>query len=288
MKNSSLKISVIIVNYNVKYLLEECLFSIEKASKNINTEIFVIDNASNDGSNLFFKNRFHHVQFIWNEENIGFAKANNKVLDKITGEFILFLNPDTIIAENTLETCLDFMTKNKSCGALGVRMVDQHGVFLKESKRGFPTPMTSLWKFLSFHELFPSSPVFSKYYEGHLSEWGTNEVDVLSGAFMMLSKAALEKVKGFDEDYFMYGEDIDLSFRIKQAGFKNYYLPESTIIHHKGSSTNKKDPRYYYRFYGAMKTYVRKRYSNRFFLKSLLLVGIEIKLLLARIKCIIF
>ena len=269
-------------------MLEQCLLSIEKASKNIPVEIFVVDNNSNDGSDLYFKNRFNYIQFIWNDANVGFAKANNMVLDKITGDYILFLNPDTIIAENSLNVCLDFMIKNEQCGALGVRMVDQHGVFLKESKRGFPSPMTSLYKLLSFHVLFPSSPVFSKYYEGHLSEWNTNEVDALSGAFMMLSKTALEKVNGFDEDYFMYGEDIDLSFRIKQAGFKNYYLPETTIIHHKGSSTNKKDKNYYSHFYGAMKIFVKKKYSTQLFIKNLLLFGIELNLIMARIKNLFF
>jgi len=272
------------VNYNVKHHLERCLISIEKACQNITAEIFVVDNASTDGSEVFFKGRFNNVNFIWGKKNVGFAKANNSVLNKIKGEYILFLNPDTLIPEDCLDICIDFFSTNTDCGAVGVRMVDGNGFFLKESKRGFPSPTTSFYKMFALHRIFKNSKIFSKYYEGHLPENKTNSVDVLSGAFMILSNEALKKVIGFDEDYFMYGEDIDLCYRISQAGFKKYYLPTTTIVHLKGASTEKSNSNYSRHFYGAMKIFVRKHYSRNYLLKPFLLTGIELAFWISTIK----
>jgi GT2 family glycosyltransferase len=256
-----LLLSIIIVNYNVKYFLEQCLLSVSKAVRNIDAEIFVIDNASADGSFEFFQNRFSNVHFIWNKTNVGFAKANNQVLKIAQGKYILFLNPDTIIPEDCFEKCIDFIKKNN--GALGIKMIDGHGNFLKESKRGFPSPFTSFFKLAGFSKLFPGSKTFSKYHLGNLNENENHEVDVLAGAFMMMPKHILNKTGGFDEDFFMYGEDIDLSFRIQKAGFKNYYFAESSIIHFKGESTKKGSLNYVKMFYKAMSVFVKKHYGSK-------------------------
>ena len=258
-----MQLSVIIINYNVKYFLEQCLFSLRKALKNIDGEIIVIDNNSKDGSFEFFKNRFSDLNFIWNKTNFGFAKANNQALKIAKGEYILFLNPDTIVPEDCFEKCISFInSKNNHC-ALGIKMIDGSGNFLKESKRAFPSPATSFYKLSGFSKLFPHSKTFSKYHLGYLSENANHEVDVLAGAFMMIPKKILDKVGGFDEEFFMYGEDIDLSFRIKKAGFKNYYFAESSIVHFKGESTKKGSLNYVKIFYKAMSVFVKKHYGGK-------------------------
>ncbi len=283
-----MKLSIVIVNYNVKLLLEQCLLSVEKACANIESEIFVVDNASTDGSDLYFNNRFEKIAFQWNKENVGFAKANNSVIDKVSGDYILFLNPDTIVPVNCFDECIDFFVKHSDCGALGVRMIDENGTYLKESKRGFPDPKTSFYKMIGLHRLFPTSRVFAKYYEGHLSENKSNHVDVLSGAFMMLSKDALRNVKGFDEDFFMYGEDIDLSCRIIQSGFKNYYFADTTITHYKGKSTSYKSASYTKHFYDAMKIFVKKYFFGKKLTMYFLFAGIEFGRAIANFKRLLF
>ena len=257
-----MQLSIIIVNYNVKYFLEHCLSSVIKAIKDIDAEIFVVDNNSTDGSKEFFLNRFSQVQFIWKKENVGFAKANNEALRLTKGDKILFLNPDTIIPEDCFEKCLPFFSTAKNIGSLGVRMIDGSGKYLPESKRGFPSSFTSFCKMTGLTKLFPSSKLFTNYYLGHLSENEINEIDVLPGAFMMIDKKVLDKTGGFDEDFFMYGEDIDLSYRIQNAGFKNYYFPLTTIIHFKGESTQKESENYIRNFYGAMLLFVKKHYGK--------------------------
>lgn len=228
----------------------------------ISGEVIVFDNNSTDGSKEFFIDRFPNVRFIWNNENFGFSKANNAALKFATGSYVLFLNPDTIIPEDCFEKCIAFIRqKNDEC-ALGIRMVDGSGRFLKESKRAFPSPLTSLYKLSGLTALFPGSKVFAKYYLGNLSENKNHEIDVLAGAFMMMPRNMLDKVKGFDEDFFMYGEDIDLSFRIQQAGFSNYYFSESTIVHFKGESTKKGSLNYVKIFYKAMSIFVKKHYGG--------------------------
>ena len=239
-----MELSIIIVNYNVKCFLELCIISVIAACKNIQAEIIVVDNYSTDGSKLFFNNRFKDVQFIWLQQNLGFAKANNIGLTAASGSTILFLNPDTILPEDCLEQCLRFFHIKDKAGALGIKMIDGSGSFLKESKRGFPSLFTSFCKLSGLIALFPSSKIFANYYLGQLPENENHEVAVLSGAFMMVSKKVLDKLGGFDETFFMYAEDIDLSYRIRKAGYLNYYFAESTIIHFKGESTKKGNLKY--------------------------------------------
>jgi GT2 family glycosyltransferase len=233
-----------------------------KAIKNIDAEIFVVDNNSTDGSKEFFTNRFPQVKFIWKKENVGFAKANNEALQLAKGDKILFLNPDTIVQEDCFEKCLSFFSTIKDIGALGVRMIDGSGNYLPESKRGFPSLFTSVCKMSGLTKLFPHSKLLATYYLGHLPENEINEADVISGAFMMADKNVLDRVGGFDETFFMYGEDIDLSYRIQKSGFKNYYFSQTTLIHFKGESTQKKSVQYIRNFYGAMLLFVKKHYGK--------------------------
>ncbi len=275
-------LSVVIVSYNVKYFLEQCLSSLKKAVEGISlpgssTEVFIIDNASSDGSPDFLEPLFPDFHFIRNKENSGFAKANNLVIPLCNGEFILFLNPDTILAEDSLDTCISFFRNYADAGAVGVRMIDGTGRFLKESKRGFPYPAASLFKMTGLNHVFPRSKIFSSYYMGHLDEDSTQAVDVLSGAFMMIKKNVLNQTGGFDERFFMYAEDIDLSYRIHKAGFKNYYLPATTIIHFKGESTLK-DFRYVKMFYFAMQLFMKKHFSNKGFSFRLYVLTLGLRL----------
>lgn len=257
-----MQLSIIIVNYNVKYFLEQCLASVIKAAGQLQAEILVVDNCSTDGSKEFFKGRFPEVKFIWHCLNTGFSAANNLALKQAVADKILFLNPDTILPEDCLVKCLTFFDSAPNIGAAGIRMLDGGGIFLKESKRGFASALTSFFKMSGLTKAFPSSSVFARYYLGHLPEDKCSEVDVLSGAFMMVSKAALNITGGFDEAFFMYGEDIDLSYRIQKAGFKNFYFADSSIIHFKGESTKKNSPAYISAFYGAMELFVKKHYSK--------------------------
>jgi len=255
-------LSIIIVNYNVKYFLEQCLCSVEKAIAHIEAEVFVVDNNSTDGSVAYLKNKFSFVHFIANADNVGFGKANNQALQYCTGDYILFLNPDTIVAEDCFTKCVSFFKKNKDCGALGIKMIDGSGTFLPESKRAFPSPMASFFKLTGISALFPTSPVFNQYSLGFLDEFSNHKVDVLAGAFIMTTNTVIQSVKGFDEDFFMYGEDIDLSYRIQKLGYNNYYFAESSIIHFKGESTKKGSLNYVKMFYSAMSIFVKKHYKG--------------------------
>jgi N-acetylglucosaminyl-diphospho-decaprenol L-rhamnosyltransferase len=259
-------LSVVIVSYNVKFFLEQCLSSLKKAVEGSAelrgmTEVWVVDNASTDGSAEFLIPLYPDFHFIQNKENTGFAKANNQAIPSCSGEFILFLNPDTILAEDSLCATVSFLRKTPESGALGVKMVNGNGVFLKESKRGFPDPAASFFRMAGLARLFPRSRIFSSYYQGHLDETKTNSVDVLSGAFMMVKKSVLDKTGGFDERFFMYAEDIDLSWRIREAGFQNYYFADTTIIHFKGESTPR-DLRYLKLFYAAMILFMKKHFKG--------------------------
>lgn len=257
-----LELSVIIVNYNVKYFTEQCLYSVEKACTNLQAEIIVVDNASTDNSKDFLSTQFAHVQFIWNKENLGFSRACNIGLLQAKGQMILFLNPDTIIPEDCFDKSLSFYRSQKDIGALGIRMIDGKGMFLKESKRGFPSLSTSFFKMAGLAAAFPRSKFFARYYLGNLPDNISQQVQVLSGAYMMADKKLLDSLSGFDEDFFMYGEDIDLSYRIQKAGYKNYYFAGCTILHFKGESTQKKSLRYVELFYGAMELFVYKHYGK--------------------------
>lgn len=253
---------MIIVNYNVKYFLEQCLCAVRKACGNIDAEIIVVDNNSADGSIELLTPVFSEVQFIRNDENPGFAKASNQALSMAGGDYILFLNPDTIIPEDCFEKCIAFFRRHAQAGALGVRMIDGSGKYLKESKRAFPSPLTSLFKLTGLASLFPHSKIFAKYYLGQLNENENNEVDVLAGAFMMIPAAVLKITGGFDERFFMYGEDVDLSYRIQKSGYINYYFAETSIIHFKGESTKRGSLNYVRLFYKAMSLFVKKHYSK--------------------------
>jgi len=259
-----MQLSVIIVNYNVKHFLEQCLCSVQKAiaSSTIDAEIIVIDNNSSDHSVEYLTPHFKCVKFIGNNENVGFSKACNQGFKLSAGNYVLFLNPDTIVPEDCFERCIAFFENHGEAGAVGVKMIDGHGKFLKESKRAFPAPVTSLFKLFGFATLFPKSKLFSKYHLGYLDESKNHEVDVLAGAFIMVRRGILLKLNGFDEIFFMYGEDIDLSYRIQQLGYKNYYLADTSILHFKGESTRKGSLNYIRMFYKAMSIFVSRHYGS--------------------------
>ncbi len=258
-----MKLSVIIVNYNVKYFLEQCLHSVRRAMTGIEGEIFVVDNNSVDGSVKMLEEKFPEVVVIANKENQGFSKANNQAIKISKGEYVLLLNPDTIVEDDTFQKVIDFMDTHEDAGGLGVKMIDGKGRFLPESKRGLPTPAVAFYKIFGLARLFPRSKFFGQYHLTYLDKEKTHQVDVLSGAFMLLRRKALDKAGLLDETFFMYGEDIDLSYRLTKAGFKNYYYPEARIIHYKGESTRKTSVNYVFTFYNAMIIFARKHFSQQ-------------------------
>ncbi len=258
-----MKLSIVIVNYNVKYFLEQCLHSVYKACKGLDSEVYVVDNNSVDGSIKMIREKFPEVRLIENKDNKGFSRANNQAIRKAKGDYILLLNPDTIVEDDTLTKCVQFMDEHADAGGLGIKMLDGKGKFLPESKRGLPTPAVAFFKVFGFSSLFPKSKIFGKYHLGYLDKDKTHQVDILSGAFMLLRKSVLDQIGLLDETFFMYGEDIDLSYRITQAGYKNYYFPESRIIHYKGESTKKSSMNYVFMFYTAMIIFAKKHYSQK-------------------------
>jgi GT2 family glycosyltransferase len=253
-----LKISVIIVSYNVYPFLDNCLRSVRRSLEGIDGEIIVVDNASVDRTPQLVKIHFPDVLCISNPDNKGFAKANNQGIAIAKGEYILLLNPDTVVSENTLATCIDFMDQHPDTGAVGVKMIDGSGKFLPESKRGLPTLLASFMKMTGLYHLAPNSSTWNSYYAGQVKENETAQVQVLTGAFMFLRASTLEKAGMLDEDFFMYGEDVDLSYRITQAGDSIYYLPTTQIIHYKGESTKKASLNYLITFYQAMLIFTQK------------------------------
>lgn len=257
-----MKLSIIIVNYNVEYFLEQCLHAALNASKNISCEIIVVDNNSVDGSVAMVEEKFKGVTLIANKKNTGFSFANNQAIKQASGEYILLLNPDTVVEENTFEKVLAFMDAHPEAGGLGVKMLDGKGNFLPESKRGLPTPTVAFFKIFGFSKLFPKSRLFGKYHLGYLDKDKTHEIEILSGAFMLLRKSVLDKIGNLDEAFFMYGEDIDLSYRILKAGYKNYYFADTRIIHYKGESTKKSSINYVFVFYRAMVIFAEKHFSK--------------------------
>ncbi len=258
-----MKLSIVIVNYNVKYFLEQCLHSVQKACQGLESEIFVVDNNSVDGSNKMIREKFPEVILIENKDNKGFSKANNQAIRKAKGEYILLLNPDTIVEDDTLRKSVQFLDEHPDGGGLGVKMLDGKGKYLPESKRGLPLPVVAFYKVCGLSALFPRSRIFARYYMGHLDKDKTHEVDILAGAFILLRKTVLDKIGLLDETFFMYGEDIDLSYRITQAGYKNYYFPETRIIHYKGESTKKSSLNYVFMFYNAMIIFAKKHFSQK-------------------------
>jgi GT2 family glycosyltransferase len=258
-----MKLSVIIVNYNVEFFLEQCLLSVFRALEHTEGEVFVVDNNSIDGSVAMVRQKFPSVILIDNKENAGFSRANNQALKLAKGEYHLLLNPDTIVEEDTFEKVIRFMDEHPDAGGLGVKMIDGKGNFLPESKRGLPTPAVAFYKIFGLSRLFPKSKKFGRYHLSYLDQNSTHEIEILSGAFMLMRKTALEKVGLLDEAFFMYGEDIDLSYRICLGGYKNYYYPGTRIIHYKGESTKKSSVNYVFVFYNAMIIFARKHFSSK-------------------------
>ncbi len=257
------RLSVIIVNYNVRHFLEQCLRSVLEACEGIEAEIRVVDNNSVDGSVEMIRDKFPEIKLIANTENLGFSKANNQALAISEGEYVLLLNPDTLVESDTFRKCLAFMDAHPDAGGLGVKMIDGKGNFLPESKRGLPTPATAFYKIFGLAKLFPKSRLFGRYHLGYLDENETHEVDILSGAFMLMRSDVLKKTGFLDETFFMYGEDIDMSWRIREAGWKNYYFPHTRIIHYKGESTKKSSVNYVFTFYNAMIIFARKHFTSK-------------------------
>lgn len=279
-----MKLSVIIVNYNVRHYLAQCLRSVRASARDIETEIFVVDNASQDGSAQYLKTRFPDVHFIFNSRNVGFGRANNQAIRAARGEYILFLNPDTLLTEDTLRESLAYAEQQTNLGALGVRMLSDNGRFAPESRRGLPTPWTSLCKITGLTALFPHSRRFGRYYMGYLDELQPSEIEIVSGAFMLVRREALDTAGWFDPTFFMYGEDIDLSYRLLKAGYTNYYYP-TPILHYKGESTHRSTYRYVHVFYGAMLIFFRKHFRrSNLWLAPLINVAIMIKALSALVS----
>ncbi|MBK9272192.1 MAG: glycosyltransferase [Saprospiraceae bacterium] len=284
-----MKLSIIIVSYNVRFFLEEAIASAFRAAEGIESEIIVVDNASADDSCEMIRTLFPKVKLIESDLNLGFGKANNLGLKIATGEYILFLNPDTIVAGDALQICLSYLEEHPEYGACGVRMLDGSGKILPESKRGFPTPWVSFCKMLGLHKLFPHSKLFNGYYLGHLSYEENQDIEVLSGAFIFVRKKVLDQIGGFDEKYFMYGEDIDLSTRILRSGCKIAYLSNARIVHYKGESTKKSSLSYFKSFYEAMLIFSEKYMSqnNKRWFVYLLKLAIVLKGILSWIKSIL-
>jgi GT2 family glycosyltransferase len=256
-------LSVIIVNYNVRHFLEQALHSVRRALRGMEGEVWVVDNNSVDDSVRMVREKFPEVHLLVNTANVGFAAANNQAIRQCQGRYVLLLNPDTLVEEDTFSKCLHFMDSHPEAGALGVKMIDGSGAFLPESKRGFPSPWVAFCKSVGLSALFPRSTRFNGYYLGHLSADETHEADILSGAFMWMRREALFAAGLLDETYFMYGEDIDLSYSIIKAGYKNYYFADTKIIHYKGESTKKGSLNYVKTFYQAMIIFTKKHFQGR-------------------------
>ncbi len=274
-----MKVSVIIVNYNVKYFLEVCLHSVTRAGEGLDTEIIVVDNNSYDDSCAMVKEKYPHVTLIENKDNKGFSKANNQGVAVAKGEYILFLNPDTVMPEDFLKKLTGYMDTHKDAGAIGPRIIDGKGQYAPDGKKSFPSLSVAIFKTTGINKIFKKSPYFNKYYAVHIGENETAEVDVLSGCCMMVRKELLGNIGGaFDEDYFMYCEDVDLSYRIQKSGSKNIYFPEATIIHYKGESTRKATLSYVRIFNEALSLFVKKHYSKQSARLFILFINIGIVL----------
>lgn len=277
--NEPVDISIIIVNYNVKEFVANLLGSLEKARNDFNLEIFIVDNASSDGSVGYLKKRFPEITYILNEENAGFGRANNQAIRRANGRYTLLINPDAIVRQDTLKVMFRYMEQHPETAAAGCKILNPDGSFAPESRRAVPTPMTALWKILGLPRLFPNSKRFSAYYLGGEDENKQSSVPVLSGAFMFFRTSVLREVGGFDEQFFMYGEDIDLCYRIRQKGWNIDYLPATSIIHYKGESTKKENLDYVVTFNKAMYQFFNKHFSFGYtlFFKIFILSGIVIK-----------
>ena len=255
-------LSVIIVSYNCSEYLKSSLEAVASASSKIESEVFVVDNNSADDTVEMVRKYFPGIKLIANSDNKGFSAACNQALRIASGNYLLLLNPDTLVNLDTFDKCISFMEKNKNAGALGVRMTDNNGVFLRESKRAFPDPVTAFYKLSGLGTIFPKSTRFNRYYMAGVRENEISEVEVLTGAFLFMRHEALIKAGYPDERFFLFGEDIDLSNRLLTTGFRNWYYPETSIIHFKGRSTNKAKFRSLFHFYRSMSVFVNKYYSK--------------------------
>lgn len=283
MQQTTKKISIIIVNYNSKDFLLQCVKSIEKASENLNVEIIVVDNNSSDGSIGYLTPLLPHVNFIALNENLGFAKANNIGSKECSGDYFLILNPDTLIEENTLTTMLDFMEEHAEVGGAGCKVLNADGTFQVACRRGFPTPWASFSKLFGLQSLFPKSKLFAQYNQTYLSVDETYYIDSIIGAFMFIRKQAWDDVKGFDETFFMYGEDIDLCYRLNQTNWKISYVHTTSVIHYKGISTKRSSINELEHFYDAMKIFSSKHYSSSSLFFTFIKSGIKVREWIARI-----
>lgn len=267
-----MQLSVVILNYNVRYFLEQCVLSVQKALEGIDGEIIVIDNNSSDDSCLMLKSRFPNIKWIENKENLGFPKGNNIGVAEAKGEYICILNPDTVVAEDTFTKILNSKFCNSDMGIIGCKLIDGTGNFLPESKRGIPTPWVAFTKIFGLYKLFPNSRWFTKYYAQHLTENQSGNVDILVGAFMLMRCDLYKEIGGFDENCFMYSDDIDLSYMVLKKGLQNFYYHETTVIHYKGESTVR-DGLYMKRFQDAMQFFYKKHFKKSVIFDFMMKIG---------------
>ncbi|MGE7020672.1 glycosyltransferase family 2 protein [Solibacillus cecembensis] len=273
-------LSIVIVNYNTKRLTMDCIKSVINSKIGFTYEIFVVDNASTDGSCEEIIATSLNVELIQNKENVGFSRANNQAIEQSTGRYVLLLNSDTIVNENTLNTMLQFMDINQAIGASGCEVNLPDGSLDKACHRGFPTPSASLYYMLQLSRFFPRNPKFNAYHQSYLNMKSIHEIDCLVGAFMLIRREAINEVGMLDEEFFMYGEDIDWCYRIKEAGWKNYYNPTVSIIHYKGASSRKKPFKIVYEFHRAMYLFHKKHFARKypFIINGIVYCGIGLKL----------
>lgn len=265
-----MQLSIVIVNYNVRRFLYQCLRSVEKAIAGMEADVWVVDNTSKDGSVEFLEPLFPEAHFIRNSENVGFSIANNQAIRQSKGKFVLLLNPDTIVTPDALRQSVEWMEQNPKAGATGVALHNSNGSFARESRRGVPTPLVSFCKITGLIKLFPRHRTIGRYYMGYLDRNKASEIEILSGAYMMLRREAIDKVGSLDEDFFMYGEDIDLSYRLLKGGWRNFYLPQP-IIHYKGESEHPSTIRYVNVFHSAMIIFYQKNFAKKYFLSGFLI-----------------
>ncbi|MBT8387867.1 MAG: glycosyltransferase [Ignavibacteria bacterium] len=274
-------LSIIIVNYNVKEFLQNLLHSIDKASQNLSSEIIVVDNASDDGSIELLKSKFPSVKLIENKTNLGFGKANNQALNIAQGKYLLLINPDAIVSEDTFTKMIEFLEEQKDAGLAGCKILNPDGSLQLACRRSFPGPWTSFCKVTGLSNFFPNSKMFARYNLTYLDENQTYEVDAISGSFMMLKREVYEKIGGFDEKFFMYGEDLDLCYRIQKVGYKVFYVHTTQVIHYKGESTKRSSIDETKVFYTAMHLFVKKHFSSSFLVELILRSAIGLRKLFA-------
>lgn len=279
-------LSIIILNYNTRDLTLKALDSIYSSETFFTYEVFLVDNASSDDSVAEISKQYPQVCLIANEENVGFSKANNQAIRQAEGRYVLLLNSDTVLEKDTLQIMISFMDDHPDVGAGGCKVVLPDGSLDKACRRGFPTPSASFYYAFGFSKLFPNHPRFNQYQMGYLSPDDQYPVDCLVGAFMMVRRAAIDQIGLLDEDFFMYGEDIDWCYRIKQAGWQVYYYPKTRIIHYKGASSRRKPWKIVYEFHRAMYLFHHKHYRQKYSTPMNMLVygGISVKLTLAVLK----